>query len=616
MHNIDWSFLLLHASTLLLLGLFVLILLMKNKKEIHFFSLSLVLFVFIWSFAMLLETYATNYYEYSGMLFTNIYFTAVNFVPVCIFFIGLTFAYSATALTKRFYPLFLVPVLSTILLWTNKFHQLFFVSYSLQSNEIIKGPFLIGETFFAYACNLIGLYFLLYFSIKNSGFFSRQSFLIVVGASVPLSIDMAFASGLFSFPLYYEAISFSFAALFFMLAIFRFDFLNVVPIALQTIVDHISDSYIVINEDLEVIDYNKPLTDIFDGFVGIKRKQDIKVWLDQINALSTDETNSFIISLNKAISTRTSVSFDKQLCWDGFDKTFAVEITPLSFNGKNKGTIILLKDITDERKSFELIRQAQAQLIKNEHLASLGQLVGGIAHNLRTPIMSISGGLEGLSDLISEYDQSIEEKSVSHEDHHEIAKEMRQWIEKMKHYASYMSDVISTVKGQAVQLTSGTTDKFILRELLKRIDILMNHELKRFSCKLNLKNDMDEMSEIKGEINSFIQVINNLITNAIEAYAGESGEIDFTITQKDNMIQFEIRDYASGMSTDVKNKLFKEMITTKGQKGTGLGLYMSYSMIVGRFGGKMWFDSEEGTGTVFFVLVPIIMNHEKLEAIL
>lgn len=613
MLNIHWSFLLLHVSTALVFVLFILILLMKNKKEIHYFSLGLVFFVFIWSAAMLIETYATNYFNYEGMLFTNVYFTAVAFVPVCIFFIGLTFAYSATALAKKFYPLLIIPVLSTILIWTNNLHHLFFVSYSLHSNEIIKGPFLIGETLLAYACNLIGLYFLVYFSIKNSGFFSKQSILIVVGASVPLAIDMAFASGFFSFPLYFEAISFSFAALFFMLAIFRFDFLNVVPIALQTVVDHISDSYIVINEDSEIIDYNKPLLENFHGFVNIKRKRDVKLFFEEINAAANDASTILIDSINKAVQTRTSVYFDKQLSWKEFDRTFAVEITPLSFNGKNKGTIILLKDITEERKSFELIKQAQAQLIENEHLVSLGQLVGGIAHNLKTPIMSIAGGLEGLSDLITEYDDSIEEKGVSYEDHHEIAKEMRQWIEKMKNYSSYMSDIISTVKGQAVQLTASTTDKFVLKELLKRIDILMNHELKRYSCRLDMHCEIDEMTEIKGEINSFVQVINNLITNAIEAYEGKAGKIDFIINQKDSMVQFEIKDYASGMSEEVKNKLFKEMITTKAQKGTGLGLYMSYSTILGRFGGKMWFDTEEGKGTEFFISVPSVTN--SVEAI-
>jgi signal transduction histidine kinase len=126
-------------------------------------------------------------------------------------------------------------------------------------------------------------------------------------------------------------------------------------------------------------------------------------------------------------------------------------------------------------------------LIESEHLASLGQLIGGIAHNLKTPIMSVAGGLEGLSALIDEYGESIGDSEVTAEDHREIADEMRAWIGKMKNYTAYMSDIITTVKGQAVQLTASTTGSFSIKELIKRVEILMNHELKRYSCSLSVK---------------------------------------------------------------------------------------------------------------------------------
>lgn len=69
-------------------------------------------------------------------------------------------------------------------------------------------------------------------------------------------------------------------------------------------------------------------------------------------------------------------------------------------------------------------------MMEQERLASLGQLIGGIAHNFKTPIMSISGGLEALKDLASEYDSSIDDASVTDKDHHEIAEEMREWVKK------------------------------------------------------------------------------------------------------------------------------------------------------------------------------------------
>jgi len=601
----DSASILLHISTILILVLLLLIVRMRNKQEIHYISISLISAVLVWGASMLVEAYAIALYSYTGMVFTNIYFTAVGFVSVLIFLLGRSFS-TGSILRRRYFLLLILPVLNAIAIWTNDYHHKFFVKYSLQSDEIVRGPIFNIQAVYAYLLILIGLSFLLYFSIKNAGFFSKQSILITIGTVVPLAVDIAFVFKLFSFSMYYEPISFAFAVLCFILAILKYDFLSVVPIALQTVVDHISDSYIVVNDNFEIIDFNQTFSDNFNGVSEIKRRMSVWTWIDQIKVISEDSSNYFQNALNQTIRDRKSSNFEKGFSKGGFKKVFAIEITPIITQNRYKGTIILLKDITEIRQSFELVKQTQSQMIEKEHLITLGQLVGGIAHNLKTPIMSISGGIEGINDLISEYEESIDDPQVGKEDHHEIALEMRSWINKMRNYCAYMSDVISTIKGQAVQLTSSTTDSFELNELLKRIDILMNHELKKYGCKLNVVCGIEKSTLIRGEVNSLVQIINNLITNSIEAYEGNEGIIDFTISREGFMLQLCVQDYGSGMPDDVKEKLFKEMLTTKAKKGTGLGLYMSYSSIVGKFGGRMWFDSEVGKGTRFYISIPVI----------
>jgi signal transduction histidine kinase len=114
------------------------------------------------------------------------------------------------------------------------------------------------------------------------------------------------------------------------------------------------------------------------------------------------------------------------------------------------------------------------------------------------------------------------------------------------------------------------------------------------------------MTILNGNVNSLVQVINNIISNAIQAYNGETNKsIDFTIDATPTSIVFSIQDYGSGMSQKVKDKLFKEMITTKGKNGTGLGLFMSYSTIKANFHGNMTFESEEGKGTTFKIILPM-----------
>ena len=220
--------------------------------------------------------------------------------------------------------------------------------------------------------------------------------------------------------------------------------------------------------------------------------------------------------------------------------------------------------------------------------------------------MSISGAAEGLSDLIKEYDSSIDDPEVNSNDHHDIAKDMNSWVSKIKSYTEYMSDIITAVKGQAVTLSETDTIFFDIEELIKRVDILMKHELKNALIYLNVSLKTPENLKLHGDINSLVQVINNMISNSIQAYEGKPEQnIDLIVAQKDNNLIISIKDYGCGLPDKVKSKLFKEMITTKGKNGTGLGLYMSYSTIKAHFGGEITFESEKGKGTTFHIIIPL-----------
>lgn len=282
---------------------------------------------------------------------------------------------------------------------------------------------------------------------------------------------------------------------------------------------------------------------------------------------------------------------------------------PLALTSNDEfGNLIISYNKIQELTKYNVaqLHDNQETLMEKERLASLGQLIGGIAHNLKTPIMSISGAAEGLTDLVKEYDVSIDDPEVNHEDHHEIAKDMSTWIEKIKTHTEYMSDVISAVKGQAVTLANEEEISFTIEELLKRVDILMKHELKNAIVYLNISMKTDESALIHGDVNSLVQVINNMISNSIQAYAGKPEQnIDLVVEKNNNDLVISIKDYASGMPKAVKDKLFKEMITTKGKNGTGLGLYMSYSTIRAHFNGTITVESEEGKGTTFHIILPL-----------
>ena len=259
------------------------------------------------------------------------------------------------------------------------------------------------------------------------------------------------------------------------------------------------------------------------------------------------------------------------------------------------------------KNNITQIHDNQETLMENERLASLGQLIGGIAHNLKTPIMSISGAAEGLNDLIKEYDASIDDPEVTPADHHDIAKDMFTWTDKIKTHTEYMSDVITAVKGQAVTLSADEQMAFTVEELIKRVNILMKHELKNAIIYLNVSLSVDNELTLSGDVNSLVQVINNMISNSIQAYNGQTDKnIDMKFVQEGENLVISITDYAGGLPQNVQDKLFKEMVTTKGKNGTGLGLYMSYSTIKARFNGNITFETKKGEGTTFYIILPLI----------
>lgn len=277
---------------------------------------------------------------------------------------------------------------------------------------------------------------------------------------------------------------------------------------------------------------------------------------------------------------------------------------PVLSNDEIGDLVISFNKILDlEKKHATQMKKNQEIIVEQERLSSLGQMIGGIAHNLKTPIMSISGASQALSELIEEYDMSISNSTVTPEDHHDIAKDMKDWNDKIKVYLEYMGEIIDAVKGQAVTMNASNVTEFTIGELVARVKILMKEQLMHRNCTLNVNLELDKNATIYGEISALVQVINNLIINAIDAYEGKTGKINLNVLSDEDKYYITVEDFAGGIPESVQEKLFKKMITTKGKNGTGLGLYMCYSTIKGKFNGDMFFETKEGIGTKFTIVL-------------
>ena len=608
----DLSFALLILSGILNLILFIFTLTVKRRSVLYYVFLSVLAAMLVWTSGNILAWYT---YQQTGrlvMAYVKLWYIGNCFIPVLLYLTSIAFANNRLRLTWRHALLFVPPLLSYLMLLTNDINgQLFYKHFSLFNTENILGPAFYIHSLVSYIYIGLAVYYFLTFSIRSTGLFSRQSMLILVAVLCPLTVNMIATFRLAHLPAHSTTIAFTITIFLFFYSIIKYQFLNVMPIALQTILDRMTDSFAVIDENHRITHFNKAFTETFRSF-NPKLMSDICATFksDPAHAAFAEILEDYIIMVK---TSGWTLSYDQWLSLEKEEYYFQVDVTPIFIADSNIlwGLLVFFKDTTQIHKAIETIKKNQTMLLEQQHLASLGQLIGGIAHNLRTPIMSIAGGLESLQDLVCEYQISIGDTTVTDDDHREIAAEMLSWINKTKPFCSYMSDIISTVKDQAVRLNESSMSKFMIDELIKRIELLMRHELKKSHCTLCINNRTHPETELPGTMNNLIQILGNVIVNAIEAYEDKEGKIELTIEPcglNPAHTRISVRDYGPGIPESIKDKVLKEMITTKGRKGTGLGLYLSYITIKGKFGGDMWFESNTGQGTTIHISVPTLQT--------
>ena len=607
--KINISLVLLLMSTVTIITMAYMIFKNRNKSQLKDVFVSIIALLFIWNIGTLLELYIRLTYGYTKMVFVNICYFSITFLPVSILLFGIVYANSQIRFSWKYLLLLIIPLFSNLLIWTNNMHKLFFIRYSVNSKDAIYGSYFYFHSTYSYICIFVGISYLVVFSIKNSGFFSKQSLFIIIGYLAPLFVNIIFTFNLLPLPFSSNSIAFTIFVFFIMIAIFKFDFLNIMPIAMRTIVDRISDGFIVIDQNFRITDYNKTMQNTFDPIVKIKRKYYL---LDVFKFLKSPEMDFFKEVIRKVNDIKESIVFEHHFCEENFDKYFNIEITPILSGENHLGTIILLKDITQNKANLKKISEQQEQIIEKERLASLGMLMGGISHNLKTPIMSIAGCIIALEDLTKEYHESVGNSIVSEIDHHEIADEMLTNINDIKAHFSYMSNALTAIKNQVAGSDIRKEISFTLEEIIQNIEFLMKYEVKSNFCNLIISNETKKNFSINGDIGTFVQIIDNLISNSIQSYGKithtsatdvSSRKIEFIIFEVRDYIVFKVKDYGRGVTQAIKDKLFKEMVTTKGKEGSGIGLYLSYTKVKGMFKGDMWLESEEEKGASFYIKV-------------
>lgn len=568
----DFDFLLLWISSLVILTLIIKLMGKKDKELLHKIFIYMLLCCFFWS-SMLVCQYYSNH-----SIFLVIYIFAIYYLGFTALLVGIVFSERKLTLPFVIIPFGIQTIIALIVI-INERH-----TYNSMEHSI----FYWMGTLFNYIFTIMAIYYLVSYSIKKKGLFSKQSILIIISWIIPMFFNFMMCARIVNFSNETTPASFAATGLFMYLGIIRFNFLKITPVALEKIFDLINEAIIVIDIDNIILQYNSNFLKLFK----IEIKSGDKLF-DKFKSIKLDTINSYI---QESIKDTQNAQKEFNINIQGKNFFLDISLSKLIIDNQEKGFIIIIKDITEKKLLND-------KLIHQEKLLSLGHLIGGVSHNLQTPIMSSAGGVNIIACMINIIKNHYKELGVENEEIEKAINNIYRWTDSIEKSLVYMSDVIKTLRRQTSN--SNTFNEITVDRLINDILLLINFEVKRHSCilKINTAN-VDTNKLIKNDTVTLTQVINNLISNAIDSYNKEPGVINFNISEVSDMLILSVQDNGCGIDKEIQTKLFKQMITTKGMDGMGLGLFLSKTMLHARCNGKILFSSEKDKGTTMVVKIP------------
>ena len=522
-----------------------------------------------------------------------------------------TFTKSADKPPKWFFLPFIVPVLAFLICLTNDWHHLQYQVFSVIRSEIVFGPYVFISGANGYICVVASMILLVTFARRNpSRLYIGQCSMLAIGGLCPFLVSILSTFSGLNFSIAATPLSFSFLVLFNGIAIYRLNLLDITPVATQHVLDWISDCYLILSPSGLIISYNKPFAAVFASRYGIMENRYLKDCVKEEDISKKTAIYNIMTAVDACREAQATISYEQSvvLNHDGaVQKSYYVtDVSQLIINDKPAGFVVIFKDITQLKKSMQQLQDSQSRMMEQERFAFLGQMIGGLAHNLKTPIMGISGCISAADTLIDECLDSLDDPNVNQDDYREIYGEMRDWFQKIMESTAYMSDIITAIKGQATTVSASNTSLFTVDELIKRTTLLMRHELLSSGCTLTTEYKNPANVTLHGDINNLVQVLGNLVTNAIYAQKQVGGGcITIGVEQEDGSIKIYVRDTGPGIPPSVRHRLFREMATSKGAQGTGLGLYISNAVVHGKFNGTMWCEDNPGGGAIFGMTIPL-----------
>jgi signal transduction histidine kinase len=283
------------------------------------------------------------------------------------------------------------------------------------------------------------------------------------------------------------------------------------------------------------------------------------------------------------------------------------------------------------KASYEDLKFAQTKMMQQEKLASIGQLAAGVAHEINNPVGYVSSNINRLQEYFDSLQQLIEayrkilqeekgeatQKKVASidadndlqfilEDLPEIVKECLEGVGRVQ-------EIVRNLKDFSRVDDAGKRKLFNINDAIESTLKLVWNELKYDS---NVEKELLNEAMVEANYGQINQVISNLLVNASHAIkeTGKHGQIFIKSWSDDAWVCFSIEDSGTGMPEEIRKNIFDPFFTTKPVgKGTGLGLNISYDIIVNQHKGEIEVNSTPGAGSTFIIKLPLGSTEQSID---
>jgi|GEM_PF-3385921 len=332
---------------------------------------------------------------------------------------------------------------------------------------------------------------------------------------------------------------------------------------------------------------------IFNEVIGILHSNSDEIIWILVNAYAEFNKEG---NIQRVISTSIDISEIKK----AENKINSVN-SELEMRVKNR-TRELTRSKKELQKTVSTLQEAQKQLVQNEKMASLGNLVAGVAHEINTPVGS---SLTGITHLVSEtkdLEKLYRDNEMSQEEFEEYLETLQEIGASITISLEQAASLIRSFKQVAVDQSHGELREFFVKNYID--EILLSIKTKIRETNIQVEVSCSELIKTKSYAGSFSQVITNLVLNSLlHAYdRQEEGLITIDVQEEDAELKITYKDDGKGISEKNLKKIYEPFFTTKrSEGGSGLGMHIIYNIVMSNLQGRINCISKEGSGVTFII---------------